>query len=630
MAQSGGDEPPHPGAPPSETAVSTRTPSTRPPADAVSANLDEETTRVSPVFGHSLPAGAGVLADFGDTPYGPTRLVGRYQVVERLGHGAMATVYKAYDPGIHRTLALKFLHPALCADAEYRERFLREARAAGALSHPNIVTVFDVGEVESRPYIAMEFLEGQPLSESLRAGKPLPLREVVAIGIQLARALDYAHAKGVVHRDIKPANIVRTGTGAATAIKVADFGIAHLDTAESADQTRAGTILGTPHYMSPEQALGQRSDARSDLFSAGVVLYQLATGKLPFNGENLVTLAQSIVKDEPPAVERIRGEVPAALRRIIARCLRKAPEKRFQTGAEMAMGLEALARDLDEQAAAVGASRVIPLRVKWTLIMAAVVAVTMLVTASIVVNRQHAALRDGILDYGSSMARFMATEHAEATLTEDWVALDVIVQELMKSRDFQSIAFVDRQGVVRASSDPQAVGKAYAPSSGSPLPSRAGDVRVRQEPGADGDGVLAFDAPIRFQDKEIGHVHLGLTEAPLYRVARLSVVLMVVLVVVTVAAVVIATWLIANRYSKPIRLLSESMAEIGKGRFDYRIAEKRDDEFGQLYRAFDSMAESLNARSELGQGPEYSRADGASSPARGRAPAQPTPSRKRP
>ncbi|HEY1391840.1 MAG TPA: serine/threonine-protein kinase, partial [Methylibium sp.] len=226
-----------------------------------------------------------------------TRQVGRYQIQDRLGRGGMATVFRAHDPGIGRDVAIKFLHATLCEDEEYRARFLREARAAGGLSHPNIVTVYDVGEIEGRPYMAMELLEGEPLSEALEKGQSLPVRDVVVMGIQLARALDYAHARGIVHRDIKPGNITRV-KGTQT-IKVLDFGIAHMDSAAGEQRTRVGDVLGTPQYMSPEQTQGEKLDGRSDLFSAGIVLYQLLTGQRPFQADSLVALALKIAKEEP-------------------------------------------------------------------------------------------------------------------------------------------------------------------------------------------------------------------------------------------------------------------------------------------------------------------------------------------
>lgn len=553
---------------------------------------DAERTRVVPAFGDSLPKGEFEARDLSEGAQPAFQQVGRYEILERIGRGAMATVYKAYDPEISRTLALKFLQPDLCVEEQHRSRFLREAKAAGGLSHPNIVTVFDVGEIQGRPYIAMELLDGTPLSEIMRPGAGMPIRDVVETGIQLARALDYAHSKGIFHRDIKPSNIMRLKDG--NTIKVTDFGIARIDDAEDTQRTRAGTVLGTPQYMSPEQAMGEKVDGRSDLFSAGVVLYQLLGGHAPFEGTSIVTLAHRIAREDPTPIEKLRRDVPPALRRVVERCLKKQPEKRFQTGRELAMALAKVIRDINEEADSQGRPRIVPLRVKWTIMMAVVVAATMALTATIVIQRQYAAMMGQMIDYGASLAKFLATENAVPALAGEWVAIEVSVQEILRTQDFHAITILDRKGTVRVSSDAAIVGQPYQPPPGAkPVASRANGVSVLSYDTPDGQTVLDFEAPITFQSKEIGRVHLGLLERPLSKVARLSSLMMALLVVTTVAAVVIATYLIADRYSKPIKLLAESMAEIGKGRYDYRIAEQRDDEFGQLYREFDNMAQAI-------------------------------------
>ncbi len=563
------------------------------------SSVDPDRTRIVAGYGDSLPRGLGEPVADHDDPTSGFQLVGRYQILERIGRGAMATVYKAYDPGINRTLALKFLHPDLCTEAQYRDRFVQEAKAAGALSHPNIVTVFDVGEIEGRPYIAMELIDGVPLSEIVRPGAGLPTREVAEIGAQLGRALDYAHTKGVVHRDIKPSNIVRLKGG--NTIKVTDFGIARIDGSQHTQQTRVGTVLGTPQYMSPEQAMGDKVDGRSDLFSVGVVLYQLLTGHAPFEATSLVTLAHRIAKQEPTPIDKVRDDVPPALHRVIGRCLKKQPEKRFQTGAELADALARVVSDLDQEIGITGRPRVIPLRVKWTLTMAVIVAVTMAITAALVTQRQYAAMMRQVMEYGSSLAGFLATENAASTLAKDWVTVDVSVRDIMESQRFQEITVLDRQGVVRVSSDPDAVDKPYQARPGAKeIATREDGVVVRSHAAADGSGVLDFDAPITFkkgdQRIEIGRLHLGILERPLSAVARLSLLSMGLLVLVTTAAVSLGTYLIADRYSKPLRLLRDSMAELGKGRFDYRIAEQRNDEFGQVYRSFDNMAQAVQKR----------------------------------
>ena len=521
--------------------------------------------------------------------------VGRYRILDKLGQGGMAAVYKAHDPSIDRTIAIKFLHTDLCRNEQYRSRFLREARVAGVLSHPNIVTVFDVGEIESRPYIAMELLDGTPLNEVVAAESRMPIREVVEIGIQLASALDYAHRKGIFHRDIKPSNIVRLkGTNT---VKVTDFGIARVVTSDLTEHTQIGDVLGTPHYMSPEQALGQKVDGRSDLFSTGVVLYQLLTGQRLFEADSVASLMYCIAKEEPRPIEQLRSDVPAALRRVVERCLSKKPERRFQTGRELQDALLRVLRQIEEEATEKAADRIVPLRVKWTLLITSIVAVTMVITASVVIQRQYAALMHQVMEYGSSLARFMATEIAVPILSDEWVAVDVFAQEVIKTQDFNHITVVDHRGTVRVSNDAGLVGKPYVDPAGAVLDSSNKGTVVRTREAAGGT-VLDFAAPVTFQAREIGRVHLGIPEAPLSRVARLSIVMMGILVLITVIAVCIATYVLANRFSKPIKLLRESMNEIGKGRFDHRIAERRNDEFGQLFQSFDDMARALQQREE--------------------------------
>jgi HAMP domain-containing protein len=522
------------------------------------------------------------------------RQVGRYVIQDRLGRGGMATVFKAHDPGIGRDVAIKFLHATLCEDGEYRARFLREARAAGGLSHPNIVTVHDVGEIEGRPYMAMELLDGDALSDVMESGKPLPVRDVVVMGVQLARALDYAHAHGIVHRDIKPGNIVRL-KGTQT-IKVTDFGIAHMESTSSEQRTRVGDVLGTPQYMSPEQTQGDKLDGRSDLFSVGIVLYQMLTGQRPFLGDSLVALAMKIAKEDPPPIEKLRPDVPSALRRVVERCLAKSPDRRFQTGKELSDALTRVLGELDEAARQKERPRIVPLRVKWATMMALIVAGVMALAAGVIHQRQYAAMVNQVTDNGAALARFIAAQNAVAALGEDWVTVEVAVQEIMKTRDFESVTVIDRGGIVRAASNSTLLGQPYKPPAGEAISNKRVDGVAMSRYTIGAETVLGFEAPITFQDKQVGRVALGLPERPLIYVARLSMGLMAVLVVVTVLAVAVAMYFVANWFAQPIKLVIESMGEIAKGRFDHRIREQRKDEFGLLYAAFDQMAQALQDR----------------------------------
>lgn len=265
------------------------------------------------------------------------RMLGRYQIVSQLGRGAMGTVYRALDPAIERTVAIKTLNPDLADEnmGEVKERFLREAKSAGRLNHPNVVTIYDVGETEGVAYIAMEYLEGRSLRQVLDAGAPLSLQAISDIAAQIADALDYAHRSGIVHRDIKPANIMLSPAGLA---KLTDFGIAFM---ASSSMTQTGSVLGSPKYMSPEQVLGQPVDGRADVFSLGVVLYEMLTRRTPFELPDITTfsLMQRIVTVPAPRVSELGMDIPAAFDMILARALAKRPEDRFQRAIEFANDL---------------------------------------------------------------------------------------------------------------------------------------------------------------------------------------------------------------------------------------------------------------------------------------------------
>jgi len=274
--------------------------------------------------------------------------IGRYEIEETLGRGAMGVVYLARDPLIDRQVALKTLRVDLDAEHvdEFRERFVREARAAGRLNHPGIVTVHDVGEDPETGlmYIAMEYIQGRDLKQLLASGHQFRPSEVARIAADVAVALGYAHSLGVVHRDIKPANIILADDGSA---KITDFGIARLETS---NLTVDGQFIGTPNFMSPEQITGKKVDGRSDIFSLGVLLFTLLTGQRPFAGDTMHEVTLRIVQEPSPIPSTLGEDIPAALNPIVLKCLEKDPERRFQTGDELAQVLGAVARSLVQRA----------------------------------------------------------------------------------------------------------------------------------------------------------------------------------------------------------------------------------------------------------------------------------------
>jgi serine/threonine-protein kinase len=276
--------------------------------------------------------------------------IGRYEILEELGQGAMGTVYRAKDPAMDRIVAVKTIRAVALngpQGAEYRERFYREVRAVGKLTHPGIVSVFDVGEQDDSPYLVMEYISGQTLADMARVAQRFSLRRVADIGQQLAEALAYAHQNGVVHRDIKPANILITSREAygVERPKIMDFGVAKFGGAQI---TTTGQMLGTPAFMPPEQFTGSRIDGRSDLFSLGVILYWLTSGEQAFPGESMTAVSYKVVHTEPVPPGKLNPAIPAALDHIIMRCLAKEPAARYQTGTEIARDLLALRPVLDD------------------------------------------------------------------------------------------------------------------------------------------------------------------------------------------------------------------------------------------------------------------------------------------
>ncbi len=272
---------------------------------------------------------------------------GRYEIQKELGKGAMGVVYQARDPQINRTIALKVLREDRVTSEDFVKRFLKEAMAIGRLSHPNIVTIYDVGQDHDTIYLAMEYLEGRPFNDIIRE-RTLSFPEIAELAVQLAECLDYAHKKGIVHRDIKPSNIMLTPEGK---VKLTDFGIARIEDPSMKDQTRAGEILGTPVYMSPEQVMGQPLDGRSDLYSLGVILYELAAGRRPYSGENLAAIFRAITLDDPQDASTINPSIPPALASLIMKGLHKDASQRFQTGEEMAAAYKDFLRKLESDAA---------------------------------------------------------------------------------------------------------------------------------------------------------------------------------------------------------------------------------------------------------------------------------------
>jgi eukaryotic-like serine/threonine-protein kinase len=310
--------------------------------------------------------------------------ISHYRITRKLGAGGMGEVYLAEDLSLRRQVAIKLLRADVASDKERRARFLREAHTASSLSHPNIGVIYEVGEADGAPFMAMEYVDGVTLEQKI-GGKPLSVAEIVDIAIQAADALDEAHSRGITHRDVKPANLMITPKGH---VKLLDFGLAKvLEPQEAAadDSTRfrtgEGTILGTVHYMSPEQALGKPLDHRSDLFSLGVVIYEMTTGRLPFAGKTAGETLGLISSAEPEAVARLNYAAPVELERVIRKCLEKDPAWRYQSAAELLVDLKSLRRDSSS-----GERPLVRARRRWPWVAAALAATAVLAAATLLLR----------------------------------------------------------------------------------------------------------------------------------------------------------------------------------------------------------------------------------------------------
>jgi hypothetical protein len=269
-------------------------------------------------------------------------IAGRYELKHVLGTGGMSSVYCAFDTLLERNVALKILHDQYGDDEEYVERCRREARSVAQLSHPNIVTVIDRGEEDGKQFIVFEVIEGENLKELVERGGPLPVRRALELGLEIGRALAFAHGQGLIHRDVKPQNVLLNDEGHA---KVTDFGIAR--SLDAVGQTETGTVLGTSHYIAPEQARGEHIDAQTDVYSFGVVLYELLTGEVPYPGENFLTVAMKHVNDPSPSVLNRRPDTPLRLASLIESCMAKLPADRPASMNAVVGELEACLEELD-------------------------------------------------------------------------------------------------------------------------------------------------------------------------------------------------------------------------------------------------------------------------------------------
>lgn len=523
---------------------------------------------------------------------------GRYQILGELGRGAMAIIYRGYDPKIARTLAIKTLRPEFSAHPEYRERFLTEAKAAGTLNHPHIVTVFDVGEVAGIPFIAMELLSGYTLDQfAARFPGGLPQPVLFRVAIAIAEALDFAHQHGVVHQDLKPENIALLNDQGD--IKMMDFGIARILRKTDTPSTEGARafLSGTPEYMSPEQIGDQPVDGRSDLYTLGVVLYELIVGKLPFQGDDPWAVWKKVMNQPAPPIRPLDPQTPPELLDLVMTLLSKDPGQRYQSAAGVAADLRSMAKRQTEMPQHWLARRIIPLRVRWPLLMGAILAVTMILGLLWVHQRQNAVISNLAFDYGFSLSEWVAMQTAEDLLLQDKLALQSWVDSMSRNRDIVYMA-IDGAG------DQPSVhsqGTGLTQLMGAELTTEhvvrdRGAQRVYSVHRPDGERLFVFESPIDYQGRVIGQLRIGLTTNALTAANHATLGTLLLWISVVFLVVTLGTYWFARRIQIPLDTLLNAQEQVRAGRLDHRIRTRRQDEFAQIFAAYNAMVDALEAR----------------------------------
>jgi len=541
--------------------------------------------------------------------------IGRYEILQILGQGAMAIVYKAFDPYIDRTLAIKVLREERCIDSEYRTRFLREAKAAGNLSHPNIVTIYDIGEFESRPYIVMELLEGTPLDRLMDSGPQFSISETVIIGMQLASALNYAHLNGVVHRDIKPSNIIYSTTNhKKLQVKITDFGIAHVSDSDLTQQTQTGAVLGTPYYISPEQVLGQKVDGRSDLFCLGVTMYHLFTGQRPFDGATFHTLLYQIATEEPRSITLVCPDFPVQLSNVIDKLLEKNPEDRYATGNDLVDALKAANANISAKGPKRHKVRLFPFALKSVVVTTIVMIICSMISIALVQQKQQTLLVEHLREIGTGYSKLLAEQSAESVLRADWFAIELFIKQTSQHEHINQLTIIDHQGIIRGDTTQASIGSEYVRPSTENLITNKDDLKIFQltRPKAGNFYGISvpipvmnalhlnteynFVSPIYYHKKEIGQISMTLTPAISHNLIKNSLSVLVLLAsILSIAAIIAVYWLTA-RITSPNKLIKKYLDEIAVENYSMRITKQRKDEIGELYQAYNIMADKLQKR----------------------------------
>ncbi len=508
--------------------------------------------------------------------------IGRYEIRRELGRGSMSIVYEGFDSRIDRALAIKVLREHVARDVNARQRFMREARAAGGLSHPNIVTVFDVGQNEGLPFLAMERLSGDTLEERLEehGARPFGVEAILQLGLQLAGGLDYAHRRGVIHRDLKPANIHIDPDS--SLVKIMDFGIAAIERGDRA--SGHATVAGTPTHMAPEQLTGRTVDERSDLYSLGVVLYELLTGELPFDAPDSEGVIEQVIRHQTRPLKPRDANTPRELVDLVYRLMAREPDSRPGSARQVVEELEEIRSGLHRGVLQTVRQQSSLLR--WPLTIGATVAVVLVLGLWYVYRSQTGAIESATYGFGDALASLIAQETAEALILEDTTALSILVSDFSVNPQVEHLHVADAAGVVQASTDPYLRGQPVPDPQGEAVQRDAGSVVLTRND----EGLLQFAVPIRFQARRVGEVRLGLDGSALDATAATTMTMLVLVFTLTILVVAFGSAWMMRRQQRALQRLAWGLKRLARGQVDFRLEAERRDEYSDVYRQFNRLA----------------------------------------
>ncbi|KDE40893.1 Serine/threonine protein kinase PrkC, regulator of stationary phase [Nitrincola lacisaponensis] len=509
--------------------------------------------------------------------------LGRYQLKRMLGEGAMSQVYLAYDPKLQRELAIKLLKPEFAQDAQRVELFLNEIQLSGRLHHPNIVSIFDVGQVDEVHFILMQHFESRNLESWLEDNPDLSIEQALRIVDQLLQAIEHAHAKGIYHRDIKPSNILINDEGL---VQLTDFGVAYLNDSGVTDDA---FVIGTPFYMAPEQLQGHRPTAQSDLYSIGVLLYYLVFGKLPFQASTLKDLDDLIQRSE---VDLESKQIPSSLKKVIRKLLHKNPAFRYQSATELLKQLHALRTELKDD----GRASHIRISTTWrnTGLVALCFGMLCATLLYLTVNQLSSSLRNTLVSYGDMFVAQMHDHLAEPVLLGDNASMTAIINRFSAADEILYVHIVDNEGRIMVSTDPVEPGSYYQAPPGLARLQLDSQYDVFHYPlDTSGSEIYRFSSRIQYANSTLGRLYVGVKSENLDGIVNKTFLYLLSFILMICALVVAVVYLIYRYFFRQIKLLNDALQSLYAGNFYTRLNVERKDEVGTLKAQFNDLAEQL-------------------------------------